>query len=94
MLVSWRTSGLYRAASPDTHNSLRDLKERPQILHSILFIEPNAALHSARVTKVLSGSMFSSISEAMAEFYTLQFELGQFREVPCPGVYLAPFQHA
>ena len=30
----------------------------------------------------------------MAGFYTLQFELGQFREVPCPGVYLAAFQHA
>jgi hypothetical protein len=63
-------------------------------LRSTPMMEPSIAAHASRAMIVLRGRSFSCNSQAMAGFYTLQFELGQFREVPCPGVYLAAFQHA
>src|ERR1700722_19655255 len=36
--------------------------------------------------------MVARNSPAPRKFYRLKFELGQFRKVPCPGVYLGLFE--
>src|SRR5580700_9484853 len=89
------TEAMVKSAAPSaTQNPVRIPAGRLRTLRSTPIIEPSKAAHARRATIVLRGSMFSRVSGAMAGFYTLQFELRQFREVPCPGVYLAPLQHA
>src|SRR5580692_919392 len=88
------TEAMVKSAAPSaTQNPVRIPAGRLRTLRSTPIIEPSKAAHARRATIVLRGSMFSRVSGAMAGFYTLQFELRQFREVPCPGVYLAPFEH-
>src|SRR5208282_4051704 len=82
------------AAPSATQNPVRMTAGRRPRLRSTPMIEPSIAAHASRAMIVPKGRAFSCNSKAMAGFYTLQFELRQFREVPCPGVYLAPLEHA
>src|SRR4029077_12181909 len=83
-----------RAAPSETQNPVRIPEGRLRILRSRPMIAPSNAAHARRATIGLRGSMSVRISQATAGFYTLQFELRQFREVPCPGVYLIALQNA
>src|SRR5271168_4265949 len=82
------------AAPSDMQNPVRIPAGRRRALRSMPMMAPSKAAHARRATIELRGSMFSCNSDATAGFYTLQFELRQFREVACPGVYLAAFQDA
>src|SRR5208282_6568751 len=82
------------AAPSATQNPVRIPAGRRRRLRSTPMIEPSIAAHASRAMIVPKGRAFSCNSKAMAGFYTLQFELRQFRKVACPGVYLAPFQHS
>src|SRR5580658_2183418 len=89
------TEAIVKSAAPNaTQNPVRIPAGRLRTLRSTPMIEPSSAAHANRAMIVLRGRTFSCNSQAMAGFYTLQFELRQFREVTCPGVYLAPFQHS
>src|SRR5580704_16236716 len=81
------------AAPSETQNPVRIPEGRLRILRSRPMIAPSRAAHVSRATTVLRASMFFRISQAREGFYTLQFELRQFREVTCPGVYLAALQN-
>src|SRR5580704_8588823 len=83
-----------RAAPSATQNPVRIPAGRLRILRSTPMMEPSIAAQASRAMIVPSGRAFSCNSQTMAGFYTLQFELGQFREAPCPGVYLAALEHA
>src|SRR5712692_7497730 len=55
---------------------------------------PRAAATVNRRRISWRGSIAQAAHRPLARFYYLQFELRQFREVACPGVYLAAFQVA